>query len=260
MTLETMLKMVPRETALRRMPSLPPHPSRKPPFRVRPGGLAIAAALLLATAGGAAAASKFKRTAIYMEQNIQDEDAEVKFDVVAGAAGLSALRVVAPDGRTVLDFKTPESKLGMRHYSLESPEPRNDGKLQADFPEGTYKFTGTAPNGDTLTGEAVLSHKFPDAASLVRPRRDEKNVPPNGLQIRWNPVKDVASLIVSVEHEETGHEIIAKLPGSATSFTVPAGFLSANTSYKLAIGTVSKVGNSTFIESGFTTAARKSAP
>jgi hypothetical protein len=220
-------------------------------------GLAIATAMLLVATGTAMASGQFERTAIYLEQNIQDEDAEVKIDVIAGSAGLSALRVVAPDGRTVLDVRTPDSKLGMRHYTLESPEPRNDGKLQADFPEGTYRFAGTATDGSTLDGEAVLSHRLPAAVNVMRPRNGEKNVPLTGMQVKWDPSKDASALIVAVEHEESGREVTATLPGSATGFTVPDGFLTAHTTYKLAIGTVSRSGNRSFTETSFTTTATR---
>jgi hypothetical protein len=220
-------------------------------------GLAIAMPVLLTSIGSAAAAGQFERTAIYLEQNIQDEDAEVKIDVIAGSAGLSALRVVAPDGRTVLDVRTPDSKLGMRHYTLESPEPRNDGKLQVDFPEGTYRFAGTATDGGTLDGEAVLSHRLPAAVNVMRPRNGEKNVPLTGMQVKWDPSKDASALIVAVEHEESGREVTATLPGSATGFTVPNGFLTAHTTYKLAIGTVSRSGNRSFTETSFTTTATR---
>jgi hypothetical protein len=226
--------------------------------KLSPGGLpAIAVAMTLAATGTTVAESRFERTAIYLEQNVQDEDSEVKIEAIAGSAGLTTLRVVAPDGRTVLDVRTPESKLGMRHHTLESPEPHNDGRLQADFPEGTYRFTGTATDGDTLNGEAVLSHSFPSVANVMRPRDSEKNVPLTGLQVKWNPVKDATALIVAVEHEESGRQVTATLPGSATSFSVPEGFLAAHTTYKLAIGTVAKSGNRSFTETSFTTASRK---
>jgi len=190
--------------------------------KLSPGGLpAIAVAMTLAATGTTVAESRFERTAIYLEQNVQDEDSEVKIEAIAGSAGLTTLRVVAPDGRTVLDVRTPESKLGMRHYTLESPEPRNDGRLQADFPEGTYRFTGTATDGDTLNGEAVLSHSLPTPVNVMRPRSGEKNVPLTGMQVKWDPTKDASALIVAVEHEESGRQVTATLPGSATSFPVP---------------------------------------
>src|SRR3712207_8891428 len=89
-----------------------------------------AALLLLLTPGAAPAEERFGRTAVYLERNAADADAEVVFEVTGTADGLAALRVTAPDGRTVVDFRAPESRLGIRHLKLESPEPRNDGRLQ----------------------------------------------------------------------------------------------------------------------------------
>ncbi|MGE0226038.1 MAG: hypothetical protein AB7F35_23400 [Acetobacteraceae bacterium] len=235
------------------------HPIR-PPARTIPVGLGrtvAAAGLLVLGSGLAMAADRFERTDIHLERNVQDGDAELKIDVIAGSAGLAALQVKAPDGRTVLDLRSPDSRLGMRRYTLESPEPRNDGSLQADFPEGTYQFTGTTKNGGSLTGQAVLSHAFPAPVSVLAPGDGGRNLPLDGLQIRWNLPIDAASLIVLVEQEETGRQVSATLPGSATSFTVPAGFLTPGTEYKLAVGSVARSGNQTVTESSFTTAPRK---
>src|SRR5215217_7577152 len=105
--------------------------------------LVSAALLLLLTPGAAPAEERFGRTAIYLERNATDADVEVRFEVSGTKDGLATLRVTAPDGRTVIDFRAPDSKLGIRHLDLESPEPRDDGRLQADFPAGTYRFAGT---------------------------------------------------------------------------------------------------------------------
>ena len=212
-----------------------------------------AAALLLASCGPAWAEEAFERTAIYLEQNIQDEDAEIKFDVVGGNAGLATLQVVAPDGRTVVTFRAPDSKLGLRHFTLESPEPKNDGRLQVDFPAGTYKFLASTVGGAKLEGQAVLSHKFPLPTAFVHPLPDQKNVPISGMQVRWSAVKDLAGYIVVLEQEKTGREIRANLSAGATGFAVPGGFLLPGTTYKLAIGTVSKEGNRSFVETEFMT-------
>src|SRR4051812_38261231 len=114
--------------------------------------VAAAAVLLGAYHGLARADEKFESVAAYLEHNVDDEDCEIRFDAVGGVAGLKALTVGAPDGRTVIDFKAADSRLGMRRLSLEPPEPRNDGRLQADFPAGVYKFTGTSTSGATLQG------------------------------------------------------------------------------------------------------------
>jgi hypothetical protein len=213
--------------------------------------------LLALLHGPAQAEDRFERAQVYLEQTVQDEDAEIKFEVIGGAAALATLRVVAPDGRTVVDFRAPDSKLGVQHVTLESPEPKNDGRLQADFPAGTYRFFGSTVNGASLLSEAVLSHAFPEPAAFVRPRPNDSRVPVTGLQIRWNSAKDAVAVVVVIEQEKTGRELRVNLSGSTTALAVPDGFLLPNTPYKLAIGTVSRDGNQSVVETEFTTAAKR---
>ncbi len=204
----------------------------------------------------APAADKFEKVRAYLERNVMDNDAELKFEAVGGSGGMTSLKVVAPDGRTVIDFRTPDSKLGIRHLSLESPEPKNDGSVQADFPAGTYTFSASDAAGARLDGQAVLSHTFPKPTAFVRPKPDASGVPLNGLTISWQPVKGVEAHVVVIEQEATGRELRANLSGSARSFAVPGGFLLPGTEYKLAIGTVARDGNSSFIETTFSTARK----
>lgn len=205
------------------------------------------------TLGVAQAQEKFEKVRVYFEQNVQDKDVEVKFEATGGNTGLASVRVTAPDGRTVIDFRAPDSKLGMRHFVLETPEPKNDGQLQKDFPAGIYKFTGTLVGGAALQGQASLSHALPVPASLIRPRPDEQNVPLKGLTARWTAGRNLDAVVVLVVQEKTSQEIKARLAGNATSFAVPDGFLQAGQAYKIEVGTVSKEGNASFIESSFTT-------
>jgi hypothetical protein len=215
------------------------------------------AVLLLAFHSVGRADESFEKVGVYLERTVEDQDSEMRFEATGGDDGLATLKVVAPDGRTVIDFKAPDSKLGMRQVSLETPEPKNNGALQADFPEGVYRFTGSTVGGVKLQSEAKLSHRLPDATSFVHPRPDEKNLPVTGLQVRWSPVKNLAVWLVVIEHEATGSEFKVNLPATTTAFAVPDGFLAAGTKYKLAIGAVAKGGNTTFIETAFTTAAHK---
>lgn len=215
-------------------------------------------ALLIAGAfhGIANADEQFERVKVFLERNMLDKDAEVKFEATGGKAGLASLKVVAPDGRTVVDFKAPDSKLGIRSLALESPEPTNDGRVQADFPAGAYIFSGSDTNGARLEGKALLSHAFPNPATFVRPQPDATNVRYKGLQVNWQTVKGVDAQVFVIEQEASGRTIRVTLPASATSFSVPDGFLRPHTEYKMAIGTVAKDGNSSFIETSFTTARK----
>ena len=45
----------------------------------------------------------------------------------------------------------------------------------------------------------------------------------------------------------------ATVPSSVTAFAVPDGFLLPDTEYTLAIGTVAAAGNTSFVETTFTT-------
>lgn len=217
----------------------------------------IACAVLLLAAGGLAQADeKFEKAAIYLEQNLRDKDAEIKFEAAGGSAGLASLTVTAPDGRKIIDFKAPDSKLGIRLLNLESPEPKNLAAVQADFPAGIYIFAGSTVAGVKLHSEAVLSHTLPDATSFLQPRPDQKNVPVRGLSIKWSAVKNLAAVMLIIEQEETGRELRANLPGSAIEFAVPNGFLLPGAEYTLAVGTVSSNGNKSFAEIVFTTAEK----
>jgi len=212
--------------------------------------ISILALVLFTTFSGGRiqAADRFEKTAIILEQTVQDADAEVKFHVISGSGGLSSLQVTAPDGRIVLDLKSPSSKLGLRHLTLETPEPKNDGRLQADFPQGIYTFTSITTAGKTLHGEAKLTHDFPPATIILSPRADAGGVPVAGLRITWAAVKDIPTISLLIEDEKTGREFSAILPGHATSLTVPPGFLTGGTKYKLAVGTIANSGNKTISE------------
>jgi hypothetical protein len=217
---------------------------------------AIGALLAMAypLAGAAAEDGRFEKLSVYLERNVQDHDAEIRFDVTGATDGLAALKVMAPGARTVIDLRSPDSKLGVRSLTLESPEPDDDGIVRADFPAGAYRFEGTTTKGASLRGEAQLSHVFPEPAAFEYPRPDQKDVPATALTLRWSVPKGIEACAIVIEQSGSAYEIRALLPGSARSFAVPEGFLRAGKAYKFAIGTVAMDGNRSFIEAGFTTA------
>jgi hypothetical protein len=215
---------------------------------------AALSALACPTIGATAEDGRFQKLSVYLERNIQDHDAEIRFEAVGAEDGLAALKVSAPGERTVIDLRTPDSKLGVRSLTIESPEPADDGIVRADFPAGAYRFEGTTTKGEHLRGEAQLSHVFPEPAAFEYPRPDQNDVPATALTLRWSVPEGIDACAIVIEQTGSAYEIRALLPGSARSFTVPEGFLRAGKAYKFAIGTVAKDGNRSFIEAGFTTA------
>lgn len=212
------------------------------------------AALLLATF--AAAEEPFDSVAAHFEQNITDGDAEVVLKATSGDAGLSSLKIEGPDGRTVVDMKVPDSKLGLRSFEFESPEPNDDGRLRADYPEGAYAFTGKTVSGAELAGTATLSHASPEPVEVVYPPEVASDVPLTGVIVTWRVNGSPESFVVDIEQEETGVKASFHLLGGVREVKVPDGFLLPDTEYKLAIGTVSPNGNRSFVEREFSTRSK----
>jgi hypothetical protein len=84
-----------------------------------------------------------------------------------------------------------------------------------------------------------------------------EDLPVQGLTVEWKPIKTLAAWILAIEQEDSGIELTAKLPGGMTQFAVPDGFLVPDTEYKIAIGTLSQDGNSSFVETEFTTMGKE---
>src|SRR6266850_1323630 len=197
---------------------------------------------------------RFQKLSVYLERNVQDHDAEIRIEAIGAEDGLATLKVSAPGERTVIDLRTPDSKLGVRGITLESPEPADDAVVRADFPAGAYRFEGTTTKGASLRGEARLSHVFPKPAAFEYPRPGQKDVPTTALTLRWSVPEGIESCVIVIEQTGSPYEIRALLPGSTKTFTIPNGFLRPGQAYTFAIGTVAKDGNRSFVEADFATA------
>jgi hypothetical protein len=216
--------------------------------------LAMSASAMLLISGSALAESKFEKVAVYFERNVTDDDIEVRFVATANEKGLVGLRVTAPDGRIVVDFKAPNSNIGIRTFDLESPEPPlNDGRLQKDFPPGVYRFEGTEVGGETLKGEATLDPTVPNAPTISSPEKDRVDIPTKGAKVRWQTVNDAVAYVIVLEDEEKERTLRVTLPEASTSFSIPDNFMVGATKYKLEVGAVLKSGNRSFQEFEFTT-------
>jgi hypothetical protein len=208
--------------------------------------------------GEAAPPAPFALATVHMEQNATEGDVEVVFEVDGGDEGLAKLSVTGPGGRTVIDFTAPgASAMGIRQFHLESPEPADPDRVKTAYPAGVYSFAGATSTGGKLQGKATLTHKLPGTAKVLRPASDGGDVSPQSLEIAWTPVEGMAGHILTVEQEESGESITAKLSGSTQKFVVPNGFLRPGTEYKIGLGTVARGGNASFVEATFTTTGGK---
>lgn len=218
--------------------------------------LATIATSLLLLCGGAAADPQFEKASIYLEQNATDEDIEVVFVATVNTSGFSLLRVIAPNGRAVLDYKLPDSTIGARTINLESSELLfSDGKIQADFPEGVYRFEGILVSGEPIKAEATLSHTLPEAPTLTSLPTARSDKTAKGVKVRWTAVKDaVAYEVVLMEDgnkRDDRRKLRMNLPEGSTSSRIPEGLLVVGAEYKLAVGALLENGNRTFVEVPF---------
>lgn len=217
----------------------------------------LAGTLLLWGPDRVAPAAPFAVASVHFEQNVTDGDMEVVFQIKGRDDGLAKLTVTAPDGRTVVDFTAPDaSTLGIRQFRFETPEPGDVAQLKRAYPEGVYTFAGTTAVGAQLRGESRLTHALPAPASLLRPVAGAREVGAADLVVTWTPVTSGAAYIIYIEQPELNVSLTARLPASVTRFAVPAGVLVPGRDYQLGIGTVTAQGNSSFVETTFTTAGK----
>jgi hypothetical protein len=211
-----------------------------------------------AGAGKASAAPvSFPVATVHFEQNVTDGDIEAVFEVVGRNQGLAKLVVAAPDGHTVIDFTAPDaSTMGIRQFRFESPEPGDVASLKVAYPEGVYTFTGATAAGEKLESQSRLSHRLPAPAALLRPAAGARSVGLVGLVLTWTPVPNVAAYDIYIEQPDLNFTLTARLPASVTRFAVPDGVLVPGREYQLGIGTVMAQGNSSFVETTFTTAGK----
>lgn len=195
---------------------------------------------------------------VHFEQNAMTGNLEVVFEAKGGSEGLAKLTVSSPDGRTVVNVMAPDaSTLGVKQFRFESPEPEDLNSLKSAYPEGVYTFEGITGSGEKLLGKDTLNHQLPAQTSFIQPEFEAANVATKNLKITWTPVKNLSAYIVHIEQDDLNVSLTARLPGSATAFDVPDAFLLPGTEYLLGIGTVTKKGNASFVETTFVTTKKE---
>jgi hypothetical protein len=198
----------------------------------------------------------FEEASLYIEFNSTAQD--VGIQVALDAEAWKNLRIVSPDGRTILDLSGKGSlrKLGLSEFFFESDEPALADlpleDLLAEFPEGEYKFFGTTPDGEKLLSTSMFSHEIPDGPVIVSPGLQDRD----STVIQWNRVTtppgiEIASYEVVIEKDDRTFDV--KLPGTATRVTIPSEFLEPGTDYPFEVLAKAENGNQTITESSFST-------
>jgi hypothetical protein len=204
------------------------------------------------------APAPFPTASVHFEQNGTEGSSEVVFKAISDKDGLAELIVRSPEGRPVVTFKAPDAAtLGMRQFVFETPdmvEPKDINALKAAYPEGVYEFSGVTFSGTKLAGTYTLSHRVAPLATLATPGPAAENVPVKNVVLSWTAVEDAASYIVKVDQPELHVDfVVTGLPASLTAFPLPDGLLARGKQYKVGIGTVTREGNTSIVESTFTT-------
>jgi hypothetical protein len=221
-------------------------------------GFGLGLALCIAGGGRAlgqpAPCQEFEELHMTLEQNATDGDTEVVFFAKTETDGLRRLQILSPAGRRVASFDGDKRGIGIREFVLESAEPPDLDLVLGSFPEGTYAFLGRTVGGDCVEGEADLSHALAPATTLLTPAEDEV-VDLADLLLSWTAVPGAERYVVELNNEDTGSEFTLEVFPPATSLSIPAELLVADSEYQFAVGVRMPDGNLTFVELAFFTAA-----
>jgi hypothetical protein len=194
----------------------------------------------------------FEQAAMFVEFNHTDVDAGVHIQTDHDV-GLRELCVVSPRGRIVAEMEwSTAPPLGLTELRTESAEPDATSALRA-YPPGEYRILGLTIEGDRLLSRVTLSHALLPAPEITSPA-DGDVVPTSGVIVMWNPVVGAQDYIVEFEEDAPGGaNLEMNLPGSATSFPVPDGFLKPDTPYKIGVAARGANGNRSLTEAEFRT-------
>jgi hypothetical protein len=212
----------------------------------------------------------------------QIEDARLKFEINAtdGDGGVQVfidadpwkqISIFDPGGKRIFTSSASGrmAKQGGTELFLESGEPPFNelplAELLERWPAGTYRFRGTALNGDTYVGSARLTHNLPDGPTLISPIEGDGPRDPDNTVVVWEPVPSangspIIAYQVLVVQPDTGTRALPKItldvmmPPTATSLTIPPGFLQPNTEYEWEVLAIERSGNQTLSSSTFKTA------
>lgn len=183
--------------------------------------------------------------------NVVDEDVQI-FIRAATEVGIKQLSILGPEHKVRLSSKFRDDDVGQADVAFDTTEPSLEELMEA-YPPGDYRFSGKDVEGTRLFNLVPLSYEFADAADNLFPAEGDTGVSTTGLTVMWTVVEEPAAIRIAVENEETGESVEIDLPGDATEFTVPDGFLEAGTEYVVDVITIAENGKLTVNDALFTT-------
>jgi hypothetical protein len=212
---------------------------------------------------------------LYIEHNATDADTGVHGLFEGDGWELFCLR--SPSGELLMSVRPggPLGELGLADLFFESREPPNTEypieQLRELFPAGSYQASGVDVEGVSRVGSARFTHAIPAEPTIVTPALSEDEaqidslVDLGALAVSWEPVTeslaregiDVSGyqvIVTSIDDEDPDGWSVPvfdiHLPATATSVTVPDGFLASGAAYELELLVLESSGNQT-ISLGF---------
>lgn len=237
-------------------------------------GISVAAGSLLEGAGGGTRATaagevvQLKDARVKFEINATDGDGGVQ--VFVDADSWTRMSIHDPSGRRIFTSVTEGrmARQGGTELFLESAEPPFTElplpELLRRWPAGVYRFRGEGPGGKRFVGSARLTHDLPAGPRLVGPLEGGGKQDPGRTTLRWRRVappngSPIVGYEVIVVQPETGLRALptvtldVTMPPTATSLSVPAGFLRPGTEYEWEVLAIERGGNQTLSSAAFTT-------
>ena len=215
--------------------------------------IAVAAVLLLPMTSAAKNPNlEFEDPALIVVYSVTDDDAQI---IARGGSEerIKKVTIFGPHGTVRLKARFKDGDgLGQADFQFETPEPSIEDLMEA-YPAGDYSFKGKSIDGGILESTVELSYELLPAPVMTYPKEGETEVPINGLVVEFSS-DDAEAIRLEIEDEEEGVALKVDLPGNATSFVVPNGWLQSGTVYVLDIKAIAEWGNQTVVDVEFTTA------
>lgn len=178
-----------------------------------------------------------------------DRDAQLLISV-GNTVTMASLALASPTGAVVTEASF-DSTLGQADFRLDTPEP-SLGTLKRTYPAGVYRWTGRTVDGRPIVGVSRLSYRLLTPPRILAPARNQK-LTTSEATLEWGRVAGAHVIHLEVEQVRTSHLLTVDLPGSATRFTIPDGFLQPGLKYTLDVKAVGPNDNLTVTDVDFRT-------